>query len=92
MLRLDTAACHAAKGLKVSATVVLVPLPLYRPARNPIARLWNELKGWIAGQGGESVPALPGQVAELFRGYRPPAIRSLTGYAYILEAVNDLVL
>lgn len=55
-------------------------------------RLWQDLKGRIAGQVFKSLQALKDRVAELLRRYLKEEIRSLTGYAYIVEAVNGLVL
>lgn len=72
--------------------VVVAPNVLEVHYEEPIERLWPDFKGRMAGQGFGSVQALKDRVAELLRGYRPQEIQSLTGSAYILEAVNGLVL
>lgn len=88
----DNAACHTAKGLKGPANGGMLPFPPSSPALNPVERLWQDLKGRMAGQGFSSLQALKERGAALLRGYRPQEIRSLTGSAYIIEAVNGLVL
>lgn len=41
---LDQAPAHVARRLPLPENVALVWLPAYRPALNPVERLWEDLK------------------------------------------------
>jgi hypothetical protein len=90
---LDQAPAHVAQRVPVPENVVLVWLPAYSPELNPVERLWEDLKGridvldtWVR----SSLGALQEHVAGIVQRYTAETIASLTGYAYLVEAVHAL--
>jgi putative transposase len=75
------------------ANVVLVWVPAYRPEWNPVERLWEDLKARLEVMEARvraSLSALQEHVASIVQRYTAATIASLTGYAYLVEAVHDL--
>lgn len=90
---LDNAPAHVASTVEVPENVVLLPLPAYSPELNPVERLWQDIKRRIdvfdvAVR--TSLAGLREHVAEIVRSYTASEIASLTGYDYLLDAVNAL--
>jgi hypothetical protein len=93
LILLDQAPAHVAKRVSVPENVVLVWLPAYSPELNPVERLWEDLKGRIDvldAQVRSSLTALQAHVASLVQRYSAATIASLTGYAYLVEAIRAL--
>jgi hypothetical protein len=90
---LDQAPAHVAHRVSVPDNVVLVWLPAYSPELNPVERLWEDLKHHIDvldARVRTSLAALQAHVADIVRRYTTEAIASLTGYAYLVEAIHAL--
>jgi hypothetical protein len=90
---LDQAPAHVAQRVQMPANVVLVWLPAYSPELNPVERLWEDLKARIDVMDVRvraSLSALQEHVASIVQRYTAATIASLTGYAYLVEAVYDL--
>ena len=93
LLLLDQAPAHVAQRVQIPENVILVWLPAYSPELNPVERLWEDLKRRIDvlnGQVRSSLRALQEHVADLVQRYSAEALASLTGYAYVVEAVYAL--
>jgi transposase len=77
----------------VPDNVGLVWLPAYSPELHPVERLWEDLKHHIDvldARVRTSLAALQAHVADIVRRYTTEAIASLTGYAYLVEAIHAL--
>jgi hypothetical protein len=91
LVRLDQAPAHVAQRGPVPEHVVLVWLPASRPELTPVERLWEDLQRRIDGlngQGRASLRALQEHVADLVQRSTTETIASLTGSAYVVEAVH----
>ena len=90
---LDQAPAHVAQRVPIPENVVLVWLPASSPELNPVERLWEDLKHRIDvlnGQVRASLRALQAHVAGIVQDYTAETIASLTGYAYLVEAIHAL--
>jgi hypothetical protein len=90
---LDQAPAHVAQRVAVPENVILMWLPAYSPELNPVERLWEDLKGRIDVGNVRvraSLTALQEHVAGIVQRYTAETIASLTGYAYLVEAVHAL--
>ena len=90
---LDQAPAHVAQRVEVPENVVLMWLPAYNPELNPVERLWEDLKQRIDvldAQLRSSLTALQTHVAGIIQRYTAEAIASLTGYSYLVEAIDAL--
>jgi hypothetical protein len=93
LVRLDQAPAHVAQRVQVPENVVLVWLPAYSPELTPVERLWEDLKRRIDvldGQVRSSLRTLQEHVAGLVQDYTAETLASLTGYAYLVEAIHAL--
>ena len=93
VLVLDNAPAHTATTLELPDNILLLHLPPYSPELNPVERLWQDLKRRIDvfdHQVRSSLDALRDHVADIIQRYTPEQLQSLTGYRYILNAVNEL--
>jgi hypothetical protein len=93
IILLDQAPAHVGQRVQIPETVILVWLPASSPELNPVERLWEDLKRRIDvlhGQVRSSLRALQEHVADLVQRYAAETIASLTGYAYLVEAIHAL--
>lgn len=89
----DNAGAHTAHHVTVPSNVVLLPLPPYCPELNPAERLWLDLKRHIdvtIREVREDLVVLRDHVADRIRSYTIAQMQSLTGYSYLVAAVNAL--
>ena len=91
IILLDRGAFHRSGSLKIPSNVALIFIPPYSPELNPIERLWEDIKTEIADELHSDIDALKKRVASILNGYSEAEIRSLTGYPYLMEAVNDAI-
>ena len=79
---------QAIPRLRWPPNVASVPLPPYSPELNPIERLWRDLKDQLADTVAKTLDALSDTVCHLIQNYAPAALKSLTGFAYFVQAVQ----
>jgi transposase len=87
---MDHGSCHTATSLRLPENVVCLFLPPYSPERNPIARLWQEVKAQLAWLLVAQLEELEHHVEGILRQYAKGTLQSLTSYAYVVQAVNAL--
>jgi transposase len=85
---LDKAGYHRAKALQVPDNIRLVYLPSSNPELNPIERFWREMKDKVAFLNFKDEPELEEWITNTTNAYSKEQIASLTGYEYIINAVN----
>jgi putative transposase len=90
LLLLDNRGAHTAQRLTLPANVRLGFFPPYGPELNPIERVWRDLKDDLAWQQFMHLEAQQIYVGNLLQAYDVPTLQSLTGYAYLVEAINAL--
>ena len=82
-----------ARRVQSPENVILVWLPASSPALNPVERLWEDVKSRIDGLDvriRSSLTMLQEHVAGIVRRSTTEVIASLTGYAYLVEAIRAL--
>ena len=90
LLLVDQGRHHTAKKLEVPENVVLIFLPPYSPELNPIERFWQAMKDQVAWLTFDTLDPLRERVKEILAGFSLPQLQSLTGYSYILQALQSL--
>jgi hypothetical protein len=90
--RLDHSGAHTAQRLRWPAHVRPLWLPPSCPELNPIARVWRNLKDDLAWRPCPDLDAPQVYVGDLWQTYEAPALQALTSYAYVVEAINALLL
>jgi transposase len=90
ILLLDNSGAHTAQRIRWPANVQPVWLPPYCPELNPIERVWRDVKDDLAWQQFVDLAAQQVYVGTLLQAYNASTLQALTGYAYLLEAINAL--
>jgi transposase len=90
LLLLDNSGAHTAQRLQWPANVRYAWLPPYCPELNPIERLWRDLKDDLAWMHFPNLDAQQLSVGDLLQAYEASALQALTGYTYLVEAINAL--
>jgi transposase len=90
LLLLDNGAFHKARSLRLPPNVGLLFFPPYAPELNPIERLWRDLKDWLALSHPTSLAQLSKLLGTRLKHYTPAALRSLTGFPYLLTAAQQV--
>jgi transposase len=90
ILLLDNSGAHTAQRIRWPENVRGVWLPPYCPELNPIERVWRDLKDDLAWLQFHDLDAQQVYVGELLQSYDAPTLKTLTGYPYLVEAINAL--
>jgi transposase len=90
ILLLDNSGAHTAQRIRWPEHVRSVSLPPYCPELNPIERVWRDLKDELAWQQFTDLEAQQVYVGDVLQAYDAPTLQSLTGYAYLVDAINAL--
>jgi transposase len=81
---------HTAKSLVIPHPVVCLFVPPYSPERNPLERLWQDVKQQLAWVVAPALHELAHRVAIIITHYSSAAIRSLTAYPSWVHAVKTV--
>ncbi len=92
LLLVDNGRHHTAQALPIPENVRLIFLPPYSPELNPIERFWQAMKDQVAWLTVETLEPLKERVRELWSGFSREQLQSLTGYDYILQALEGITL
>ncbi len=90
ILQVDNGRFHTSQDLIVPENVILLFQPPYCPELNPIERLWQYLKADLKWATFKTLDQLQAKVDQLLALLTPEVIASITGYAFILDALSAL--
>ena len=76
--------------MRLPPNVGLLFFPPYAPELNPIARLWRDLKDWLANSPPTTLDDLSTLLMTRLTHYTTAAVRSLTGFPYLLAAAQTV--
>jgi transposase len=91
LLLLDNGAFHKARQLRLPPNVALLFFPPYAPELNPIERLWRDLKDWLSPYHPSTLDELSTLLCTRLPLYTTAALRSLTGFSYLLTATHQVL-
>lgn len=89
ILIVDNAAAHHGKSLSLPPCLSLMYLPPYSPELNPSERVWEYMKGKIAGKIFSTLDELSEALSEVVHGLSKDIISSLTSYEQILTPIYE---
>lgn len=90
IMMMDNSGAHKAKQLRIPANISLVFQPPANPELNPPERVWQDLKSHLAWQIFDDLAALQDELVKLLGEYDADTLRSLTGYPYLLQAIQAI--
>jgi transposase len=90
LLLLDNGAFHKAQALRLPQNVALLFFPPYAPELNPIERLWRDLKDGLSQCHPQTLDELSLLLSQRLTAYSASALRSLTGFPYLLTALRQV--
>ena len=88
IMLIDNAGIHKAERLIIPENIRLIFLPAYSPELNPIERFWQYIKQDIKGEIFSDLAEMKDYVADILKECSEKTIASLTGFSYILDAIN----
>ncbi len=88
IMLIDNAGIHKAKRLIIPENICLIFLPPYSPELNPIERFWQYIKGDIKGKIFSDLAEMKDYVADILKKCSEKTIASITGFPYIVDALN----
>jgi transposase len=88
ILQVDNAPAHIAEEIDIPDNVILFVQPPYCPEVNPIERLWEYLKEFLAWECFESLDHLRTKVDNLLNSLSQDVIASLTGWSSLLQSLS----
>jgi hypothetical protein len=88
LLVLDNGAGHKAKAVRWPAHVVPGLLPPSSPELHPRERLWRDRKDQLADNPVKTITELSDAMGAIIPHYAHATLRSLTGFAYCVHAVE----
>lgn len=88
IILIDNAGIHKAERLIIPENIHLIFLPPYSPELNPIERFWQYIKQDTKGEIFSDLAAMKDYVADILKKCSEKTIASLTGFSYILDALN----
>ena len=90
VVQLDNGAFHKAQKLKIPDNIILLFQPAYSPDTNPIERVWQHLKKQSSWVNFENLAALQEEVCKQLNELSQNIVASLTGYSFVLSALENL--
>lgn len=87
VIQVDNAKAHQAHSLSVPDNVILLFQPPYCPEVNPIERVWQELKRVLAWMHVDSMAQLQQAISRWVNQLSPEAVKSLTQWDWIVDAL-----
>ena len=91
IMLIDNAGIHKADRLDIPENIRLIFLPPYSPELNPIERFWQYIKKDMKGKIFSDLAELKDFIADILKECSEKTIASLTGFSYILDAINPKV-
>ncbi len=88
IMLIDNAGIHKAERLILPENIRLIPLPPYSPELNPIERFLQYIKEDIKGEIFSDLAEMKDYVADILKECSEKTIASITGFSYILDALN----
>lgn len=91
LILLDNGSFHKVKKLVLPHNVLFLFFPPYSPELSPIERLWQDVKDELSFFLYETLSEHKNATGNVLNSYSREDIASLTGYRYIVDAVNALL-
>ena len=88
---LDNASFHSEDCVTLYENMAFINFPAYSPELNPIERFWRDLKDWLSTKCPKSLDELSDLIMEKLKSYTNDAVKSLTGYKYLVTACEHAI-
>ena len=90
VVQLDNGRFHHSSNLKIPDNILLIFQPPYSPELNSIERVWQHIKQELSWEIYENLEAIKEKVRAFIEDFSRETIASITGWDYILSAVNTV--
>lgn len=86
ILVVDRSGAHTAKVLRIPENIALMFLPARSPERNPIERVWEDVRGEMAWKHFAHLDCLEDELEAVLATYTAERLQSLSGSPYLVQA------
>ena len=90
VVQLDNGRFHHSNNLKIPDNILLIFQTPYSPELNPIERVWQHIKQELSWEIYENLDKIKEKVRAFIKKFSIETIASITGWDYILSAVNSV--
>ena len=90
VVQLDNGKFHHSSQLKIPDNILLLFQPPYSPELNPIERVWQYIKQELSWELYDNLDEIKEKVRTFLEEFSSETIASITGWDYILSALNTV--
>jgi len=87
LVQVDNSMVHRARSLQLPRNVILLFQPPYCPEVNPIERLWQDLKQMLGWKLFNDLTSLQEAITSWVEKLHPQKVKSLTQWAWLVDAL-----
>jgi transposase len=88
IMQVDNAGSHTSELVEIPENIILLFQPPYSPETNPIERVWQYLKDFLAWELFDSLDSLRTNIQKRLSSLSEPIVASIAGWSWILHSLS----